>query len=91
MSSVQDDLVEPSSGSSVIPDSGRPRRGPPNSNLFIFNIPPDWNDQILAEVFMPFGKVLSSKVYVDIETRKSKGFGEYGKKGAYRRINHFEA
>mmetsp|Transcript_4541 Transcript_4541/g.13756 ORF Transcript_4541/g.13756 Transcript_4541/m.13756 type:complete len:299 (-) Transcript_4541:4-900(-) len=56
-------------------DTSRPKRGPSGCNLFIYNVPHEWNDQILAERFAPFGKVLSSKVYIDMETRKSRGFG----------------
>eukprot|EP00188_Purpureofilum_apyrenoidigerum_P002703 Plantae.Rhodophyta-Purpureofilum_apyrenoidigerum.ctg27687.p1 GENE.Plantae.Rhodophyta-Purpureofilum_apyrenoidigerum.ctg27687~~Plantae.Rhodophyta-Purpureofilum_apyrenoidigerum.ctg27687.p1 ORF type:complete len:349 (-),score=49.46 Plantae.Rhodophyta-Purpureofilum_apyrenoidigerum.ctg27687:105-1151(-) len=56
-------------------DNSRPRRGPSGCNLFIYNVPHEWNDHILAERFAPFGKVLSSKVYIDMETRQSKGFG----------------
>ena len=51
--------------------------GPPNSNLFIYNIPPQVNDVQLYSLFASFGTVLSAKVFVDKATGESKGFGVY--------------
>lgn len=49
--------------------------GPEGSNLFIYHIPPELNDGALASLFMPFGNVVSAKVFIDKVTGLSKGFG----------------
>ncbi|KAA8493993.1 CUGBP Elav-like family member 5 [Porphyridium purpureum] len=49
--------------------------GPPGCNIFIFNIPIEWDDSALAGAFSIFGRILSSKVYVDKKTGRSKCFG----------------
>lgn len=44
----------------------RSRMGsPPGTNLFIFHIPPSWDDTELAMHFTPFGNLVSAKVQTD--------------------------
>ena len=46
-----------------------------NTNLFIYHLPRELTDEDLETLFTRFGKIVSAKVYVDLQTQESKGFG----------------
>ncbi|KAL5198702.1 hypothetical protein ABZP36_002214 [Zizania latifolia] len=55
--------------------TGRKIEGPPRANLFVYDIPQEYGDGELANLFQEFGRILSTKVFIDKTTGVSKCFG----------------
>ena len=46
-----------------------------STKLYVGNLPWNFNNNQLLDIFKPYGKVVSAKVVTDRESGKSRGFG----------------
>ena len=49
--------------------------GPDGANLFVYHLPREVTDTDLYTLFEPWGPIMSAMVFIDKNTKTSKGFG----------------